>query len=76
MHESEIEVQSDQRSFLSRRFASCVHRFAVLPQLIVCGSDQLESLSYFGHGAHFLFTTSVIYFAYVFIFLVMYLHVE
>ena len=76
MHESEIEVQSDQRSFLSRRFASCVHRFAVLSQLIVCGSDQLDSLSYFGQCAHLLLTTSVIYFAYVFIFLVMNLYVE
>ena len=27
---------------------------------------QLESLSYFGHCAHFLFTTCVIYFAYDF----------
>ena len=36
----------------------------------------LESLSYFGHCAHILFATSVIYFAYVFIFLVVYLYVE
>ena len=43
-------------------------------QLIVCGSDQLQSLSYFGHHGHFLFTTCVIYFAYVFS-LVMYLYV-
>ena len=76
MPESEIEVQSDQRSFLSRRFASCVHRVAALSQLIVCGSDQLESLSYFGHCAYLLFTTSVIYFAYAFIFLVMNVYVE
>ena len=36
---------------------------------------QLESLSYVGHCAHFPFTTCVIYFAYDFFFLVMYLYV-
>ena len=41
---------------------------------ILLSSLFLESLSYFGHCAHFLFTTSVIYFAYVFIFLVIYLY--
>ena len=52
-----------------------IYNAHVYANQFVCDGDQLESLSYFGHCAHFLFTTSVIYFAYVFIFLVMYLYV-
>ena len=42
-----------------------VYNAHVYANSFVSGSDQLDSLSYFGHCAHFLFTTSVIYFAYV-----------
>ena len=53
-----------------------VYNAHVYADKFVCGSDQLESLSYYGHCAHLLFAISVIYFAYLFIFLVMYLYVE
>ena len=43
-----------------------VYNAHVYANYFVCGSDQLESLSYFGHCAHLLFATSAIHFAYVF----------
>ena len=51
---------------MKRAYCAGMTDSTIISKSIVCASDQLESLSYFGHCAHFLFTTCVIYFAYVF----------